>query len=262
MPVSGPTSTNQLPGFYTTPAAAGSPTQTGGVETAANAQKQRSDAAREAGGLSRQAAAGETAYAAAMTDGMDWDALARDGSLAASVSVSINAIMLMLIQVSAEMKKGAKAGGLADDQAGLQFGLDAAKKMEEAAEKKYQSAMIQAGVAMAMGFVQMKYAYKAQGMANKNASEGAIGAVNGKGQSFQAIGNAAAKLGTAGLDRDAALDEAASQALRAVAEYIQARAKKDYDLASQANDIQNKAFAFMSKISDVQHEAQKAIYGV
>ena len=261
MPVSGPSS-NQLPGFLTIPAAVGSPTQTGGVGTAANVQNQRADAVREPGSLSRQAAAGEALYAAALTDGMDWDALARDGSLVANLSVSITAIASLLIQILAEMKKSSKEAGFEEMQTALQTGLDAAKKMEEAAEKKYLSAMVSAGMSMAMGMVQMGMAFGAQNMVNKGAGEGALAAYNAKSQAFQTMGNAAAKFYTAYLDLEAGLSEADAQALRSTAEYQQSVAQLQKDFAAQIGEAISKALAMMAKISDVQHQATNAIYGM
>jgi hypothetical protein len=210
------------------------------------------DLARQ-GSLSASAAAGEASFASPNQDGIDYSVLALDMAQAANLSVDINAVMTLLIEVMAEMRKVAKKEWLEGAQAALQTGLDAAQKMIDAADKTLNSAVISASISIAASAIQM-----GSGMAGNSASDSAGIATKG----LSDLASAAGKLGTAFIDHDAAVLQAEAQADRSTGEYQQAIAQADQDFANQIRDVIAKLLETMKSVSEAQHQATGAIYGV
>ena len=107
------------------------------------------------GSLSAPSAAGELPYDMASVNGIDWNDLTNDLATTANLSVSINEIMLLLIQVMAQMRQDQREVALADAQNALQSGLNAAEKMKDAAVASLVSGIITNAASMAMAGMTM-----------------------------------------------------------------------------------------------------------
>lgn len=104
----------------------------------------------EQGSLSGGAAAGELSYAEATLNGTDWGALL-ESVQAANLSVTVTAIMVLLVEIMAQMKQDAREEAFTQAQAALAAGNLAAAEMVEAAKKNLAAAQVSASVQIVMG---------------------------------------------------------------------------------------------------------------
>jgi hypothetical protein len=119
-----------------------------------------SDTARaenvQTGSLSATAGAGELPFEPASVSGIDWSALTDDLAASANLSVSLNQIMVLLIQVMAQMRQDQREVALGDAQNALQSGLNAAKAMKDAAVSQLVSGIVTNAASMASAAVTLK----------------------------------------------------------------------------------------------------------
>lgn len=155
---------------YTTSTSYGS----GGVQTNADVTDTASVAGSggesnvERGSLSGPNAANELEYDSAAnlvtqiltgTSSTDWGALT-DSVASANLSVTITAIMLLLIEIMSEMKQDAREAALEQAQAAHAQGNAAADQMEVAAQETLNAAMVSAITQIVMGAVTVLLAAK------------------------------------------------------------------------------------------------------
>lgn len=223
----------------------------------------------ETGSLSGPGAAGEMSYSAASLNGSNWDALL-DSVQAANLSVSVTAIMVMLVEIMAQMKQDAREDAFAQAQTSLAAGELAAQEMRDAAEDtltaaKWQAgAQIVAGVATAAaGTVQLGGALKHNnlGSAYGNSAVGARYAAGGAiAKGLSEVISASGSLVAAGYTYDAAMDTADSQMAKADAEYQQALGQAAQQFMQQVADAIKAFLTTMQSVDQAQHKAMGAIY--
>lgn len=231
----------------------------------------------ERGNLSGTTAAGEMSFsdaASSMVSGSDWGAL-QDSVQAANLSVSITAIMVMLVEIMAQMKQEAREEAFTQAVASLEAGLLAATEMENAAEDARTAArtqaiaqIVQGAASVVSGAVQLGGAYKNQ-FAGSGPNEGgyAASAVGSRyaagGTTAKGIGDMAS--GIAGLlaanaTFDAAMHTAASQEARANQEYEQALGQNAQAFMQQLAESLRAFLSTMQSVEQAQHKVTEAIY--
>ncbi len=104
---------------------------------------------RPPGGLSIPVGAGEVSYSSPNLEGIDWDALTSDYNNVENLSISITAIMVLMIDVMKELRKGQREAWMDEAQNALQMGMNAADRMRESAAAKLASDVISNAASMA-----------------------------------------------------------------------------------------------------------------
>jgi hypothetical protein len=110
---------------------------------------------RPPGGLSVSVAAGEVSYSSPNLEGIDWDALSSDFHNIENLSVSISAIMVLMIDVMKEMRKGQREAWMEEAQNALQMGMNAADRMRESAAAKLASDVVSNAASMATAAISL-----------------------------------------------------------------------------------------------------------
>lgn len=238
------------------------------------------------GSLSGPGAAGEMPYDAGElatqilggASGTDWGALT-DSVQAANLSVTVTAILVLLIEVMSQMKQDAREDAFTQAQATLEAGLLAAQKQMDAAEDTLAAATLQAGVQIAMGAVQvLGGAYQMKQISGFQ-SASAVNARNPFNDpldfsqlsaSLQAqtqllngvtsLSNNIANLVAAGMTYDASIAQAESQQARADADYQQALGQAAQAFMQQLADAIKSFLSGMESVDQAQHKATGAIY--
>jgi hypothetical protein len=103
---------------------------------------------RPAGGLSIPPGAGEVSYSSPNLEGIDWDALTTDYNNVENLSISITAIMVLMIDVMKELRKGQREAWMDEAQNALQMGMNAADRMRESAAAKLASDVVSNAASM------------------------------------------------------------------------------------------------------------------
>ena len=246
----------------------------------------------EQGSLSGTGAAGEMAYdeASLSLSGTDWGAL-QESVQAANLSVTVTAILVLLIEIMAQMKQDAREEAFTQAVASLEAGLLAATEMENAAEDAKKAAVAQAWTQIGTGILQVCAGAAQMGQLSKfQAQQGALTKQNNQllamtegratiappmdfqplSASLQAqsqIINGLASFGKGIGDLDAASDtfnaamhSAASQAARAEAEYQGALGQAAQQFMQQVADAIKAFLNTMQSVDQAQHKATGAIY--
>jgi hypothetical protein len=104
---------------------------------------------RPPGGLSIPVGAGEVSYSSPNLEGIDWGALTSDYNNVENLSISITAIMVLMIDVMKELRKGQREAWMDEAQNALQMGMNAAERMRESAAAKIASDVISNAASMA-----------------------------------------------------------------------------------------------------------------
>jgi len=110
---------------------------------------------RPPGGLSVSVAAGEVSYSSPNLEGIDWDALSSDFHNIENLSVSISAIMVLMIDVMKEMRKGQREAWMEEAQNALQMGMNAADRMRESAAAKLASDVVSNAASIATAAISL-----------------------------------------------------------------------------------------------------------
>jgi hypothetical protein len=235
----------------------------------------------EQGSLSGTGAAGEMSYAEASLNGTDWGALL-ESVQAANLSVTVTAIMVLLVEIMAQMKQDAREEAFTQAQATLAAGELAAEKMKEAALDTLHAAQVSAGVQIAMGAVQVAAGAVQMGKISgfKTSTEARIhqhqtgqplaygnSALSGNLQALTqtvnggtSIANSIATLVSEGMKYDAAIAQAESQEARADADYQQALGQAAQAFMQQVADAIKAFLNTMQSVDQAQHKATGAIY--
>jgi hypothetical protein len=244
----------------------------------------------EQGSLSGPGAAGEMAYADASLNGSDWGALL-DSVQAANLSVTVTAIMVLLVEIMAQMKQDAREEAFTQAQATVAAGELAAQKMKDAAEDTLLAAQVSAGVQIGMGVLQaVGGAVQLGKISSFNSQQSALTKQNNQLQamtegratvappldfapvsaSLQAqtqvlngvtsVGNSIATLVSEFMKRDAAIAQAESQEARANADYQQALGQAAQAFMQQVADAIKAFLNTMQSVDQAQHKATGAIY--
>lgn len=110
---------------------------------------------RPPGGLSVSVAAGEVAYSSPNLEGINWDALSSDFQNIENLSISISAIMVLMIDVMKEMRKGQREAWMDEAQNALQMGMNAADRMRESAAAKLASDVVSNAASIATAAISL-----------------------------------------------------------------------------------------------------------
>lgn len=151
-------SVGQIPNSPYTPVVLpqGQPSGVGGATPAAPLNRPgETPGLRPPGGLSVSVAAGEVAYSSPNLEGIDWDALSSDFQSVESLSISITAIMVLMIDVMKEMRKGQREAWMDEAQNALQMGMNAADRMRESAAAKMAADVVTNAASMATAAISM-----------------------------------------------------------------------------------------------------------
>jgi hypothetical protein len=124
---------------------------------------------RPPGGLSIPPGAGEVSYSSPNLEGIDWDALTSDYNNVENLSISITAIMVLMIDVMKELRKGQREAWMDEAQNALQMGMNAAERMRESAAAKVASDVITNAASMATAAISV--ATSVAGLRSSHAAE-------------------------------------------------------------------------------------------
>lgn len=207
----------------------------------------------EQGSLSGPTAAGELDYATdnllnqilGGASGTDWGALT-DSVSAANLSVTVTAILLLLIEVMSQMRQDAREGALEQAQAALQEGLNAAQNQRDSALETRTAAYVTAGLQMAGGLLSM-------GTSGSDAGR-AVGM--GGSSALTALGSFI----TADMTYEAATLQADAQQNRSEAEYQQALGQSEQAFMQQLGDAMKAILSTLQATEQAQHKATGDIY--
>jgi len=277
----------------------------GGVQTNADVTDTSSVAGSggennvEQGSLSGPSAAGEADYDTASdlltqiltgNSSTDWGALT-DSVASANLSVTVTAIMVLLIEIMSQMKQEAREAALLQAQAAHTQGNVAADEMEVAAQATLTAAQISAATQIVMGVASvLAGAYQLGKISGFQTQQNAITAKNNElldlteGQatvtpamdfaplsaSLQAqtqllngstgLGNSIASLVAANFTFDASMAEADAQRARTEADYMQALGQNEQTFMQQLADAIRAILGSWASTEQSTHESYGAVY--
>ncbi len=295
------TITTQPPTNYTT----NTSYSNGGVQTNADVTDTSSVAGSggennvEQGSLSGPSAAGEADYDTASdlltqiltgNSSTDWGALT-DSVASANLSVTVTAIMVLLIEIMSQMKQDAREAALQQAQAAHAQGNAAADQMEVAAQATLTAAQMNAGMQIAMGAVSvLGGAYQLGKLSSFQTQQSALTAKNNElldlteGQatvtpamdfaplsaSLQAqnqllngltgLGNSIMSLVTSEMTFDASMAEADAQRARAEGDYQQAMGQNEQTYMQQLADAIRGLLSGWNSIEQTTADSYRAVY--
>lgn len=256
----------------------------------------------EQGSLSGPSVAGEAEYDTAsdmlrqiMTgnDSTDWGALT-ESVASANLSVTITAIMVLLIEIMSQMKQEAREAALQQAQAAYDQGNAAADSMEVAAEATKHAAVINASVGIAMGALSVLggayqmykiHSFQTQQTAitTKNNQlldtpegnagnatvipamdfsplQAALQAQNQLLNGLTGLGNSIGSLKAAGFTFDASMAEADAQRARTEADYQQALGQNEQTFMQQLADAIRAILSSWGSTEQSTHESYGSVY--
>lgn len=244
----------------------------------------------EQGSLSGPSVAGEAEYDTAsdilrqiMTgnDSTDWGALT-ESVASANLSVTITAIMVLLIEILSQMKQEAREAALQQAQAAHAEGNVAADEMEVAARATLTAAQISAGTQIAMGALSVLggayqlskingFSTSAEARIHKyNTGESLSFGGSKLSASLQSItqllngttglGNSIASLVAAGFTYDASMAEADAQRARTEADYQQALGQNEQTFMQQLADAIRAILSSWGSTEQSTHESYGSVY--
>jgi hypothetical protein len=277
----------------------------GGVQTNADVTDTSSVAGSggennvEQGSLSGPSAAGEADYDTASdlltqiltgNSSTDWGALT-DSVASANLSVTVTAIMVLLIEIMSQMKQDAREAALQQAQAAHTQGNVAADQMEVAAQATLTAAQMNAGMQIAMGALSVVggaiqgaklYQFHTQqsALTAKNnmlldltegqatvappldfaALSSSLQSANQLLSGLSGLGNSIMSLITADLTFDASIAEADAQRARAEGDYQQALGQNEQTFMQQLADAIRALLSGWGSIEQSTHEAYGATY--
>lgn len=292
--------THQTTNYTTNPSYGNGSVQTGGDVT-----DQSSVAGSDGGNnveqpsLSGPSAAGEADYDTASdilqqilmgNSSTDWGELT-DSVASANLSVTITAIMVLLIEIMSQMKQEAREAALQQAQAAHAQGNVAADEMEAAAQATLTAAQISAATQIVMGVVSVLMgAYQLDKISGFQTQQNAITARNNElldlteGQatvtpamdfaplsaSLQALtqltngatglGNSIANLVAAEFTFDASMAEADAQRARTEADYQQALGQNEQTFMQQLADAIRAILSSWGSTEQSTHESYGAVH--
>ena len=277
----------------------------GGVQTNADVTDTSSVAGSggennvEQGSLSGPSAAGEADYDTASdlltqiltgNSSTDWGALT-DSVASANLSVTVTAIMVLLIEIMSQMKQDAREAALQQAQAAHTQGNVAADQMEVAAQATLDAAQMNAGMQIAMGAVSViggaiqgakLYQFQTQqsALTAKNnmlqdltegqatvappldfaALSASLQSANQLLSGLTGLGNMSMSLVTSEMTFDASIAEADAQRARAEGDYQQALGQNEQTFMQQLADAIRALLSGWGSIEQSTHEAYGATY--
>jgi hypothetical protein len=295
------TITTQPPTNYTT----NTSYSNGGVQTNADVTDTSSVAGSggennvEQGSLSGPSAAGEADYDTASdlltqiltgNSSTDWGALT-DSVASANLSVTVTAIMVLLIEIMSQMKQDAREAALQQAQAAHTQGNVAADQMEVAAQATLTAAQMNAGMQIAMGALSVVggaiqgaklYQFQTQqsALTAKNnmlldltegqatvappldftALSSSLQSANQLLSGLSGLGNSSMSLVTSEMTFDASIAEADAQRARAEGDYQQALGQNEQTFMQQLADAIRALLSGWGSIEQSTHEAYGATY--
>lgn len=269
-----------------------------GVNDSPPAGLERGDNVKE-GSLSSPTAAGEMAYAAPTIGGTNWGALT-DSVQAANLSVTITAIMVLMIEIMSQSRQDSREDALKTAIAALDQGIAAAANMEEAAKFALIAACISNGVGILTSVAstvtagaqlkqigQYKTKFENDAKAKFEYPDDAKDIAGYKKTDMQrseyvtqqmtpviqelAIKkayvdgitggvNAAAKMIEAGMTYISGMAQAEAQRNKATGEYLQSISQSELDFFRQLGDAIKSFLSGMESVEQAQHKATGAIY--
>lgn len=181
----------------------------------------------------------------------DWGALT-DSVYAANLSIDLTAVLVLLIEVMAQMRQDARTEVLEQAQAALAEGVSAAAEMMDAAQKTRDAAYVNAGLQILGGLVSMG----TSGVLTGGGSDMSRAFGQGFSATMTGIGSAA----TAHMTYGAAEDQAQAQIDRSEAEYEQSLGQAAQAFMQLLGDAIKAFISTMQGAEQAQHQATGAIY--
>lgn len=214
---------------------------------------------------------GQVAVSDASLQGTDWNELV-DSMGAMNVSVSVTAIMSMLIEIMAQMRQDARQAAFDDMQTALDQNLAAVEKLKDAAKTEMitgiavgVTSIVGTGVSYGMA---SKGGKLTEGAANLDPNSTQFKLQTAQAQNFttkahiggqmtSSVGQMGSSIGQSIADQK----KADAKALEAEAQYSESLSQQERDFMKELNDTISAALATMKAVNQAQHEATGQIWG-